>query len=199
MNGGLPDLAETLTRLSATAPSCQDVEIVRHHAGHPGGEARTAVRGGRPARRPVLNVMVTDPDVGRAHDTFAALASGPGRYGLRPCMEGISYTAGTRSRDGVPGAGRTGGGTDRGSLHIQRSGDDITDLRRVDPSSLGYLQLCDGPRTCRKACGPGPPAARPGGRRRRPGNWSRARAAAARREGDIPVADFAPQLPADLR
>lgn len=198
MHPGSPMLAETLTRLSGTGTVVQDVEIVVITPDtRPESLDGLFEVGGRLGAR-FLNVMVTDPDVGRAHDTFAALCERARPYGLRPCMEGISYTAVRDLETAYRVLEGTGGGLIVDPLHIQRSGDDITDLRRVDPSSLGYLQLCDGPRDVPESL-------------RVPGRLPRGQAAgddvrqlesrAGRLlpgEGDIPVADFAAALPADL-
>jgi sugar phosphate isomerase/epimerase len=198
MSIGSPMLTETLARMDATGMVVQDVEIVviTPDTRPENSDALFEVSARLGAR--FLNVMVTDPDVGRAHDTFAVLCERARPYGLRPCMEGISYTAvrdlatANRVLDG------TGGGLIVDPLHIQRSGDDIADLLRVEPSDLGYLQLCDGPREV--------PATMPVPERLPRGQSAGAdvrqlESRAGRLlpgEGDIPVADFAAALPADL-
>ncbi|HEY7274298.1 MAG TPA: TIM barrel protein [Actinoplanes sp.] len=198
MEIGSPMLAETLARMDDTGTVVQDVEIV---VITPDTRAETFDGlfevGARLGAR-FLNVMVTDTDVGRAHDTFAALCARARPYGLRPCMEGISYTAVRDLETAYQVLEGSGGGLIVDPLHIQRSGDDITDLRRVDPSALGYLQLCDGPRAV-------PESLRVPGRLPRgqsAGDDVRQLESRAGRllpgEGDIPVADFAAALPADL-
>ena len=198
MESGSPMLAETLAVLSGTGTVVQDVEIVVITPDTRAPDSDPLFEVGARLGARFLNVMVTDPDVGRAHDTFAALCERARPYGLRPCMEGISYTAvrdlGTAYRvlDG------TGGGLIVDPLHIQRSGDDIADLRRVDPAAFGYLQLCDGPREV-----PGTVPV-PGGLPRGQAAGSDVRQLESRAgrllpgEGDIPVVDFAAALPADL-
>jgi sugar phosphate isomerase/epimerase len=193
-----PMLTETLAALSGTGTVVQDVEIVviAPDTRAEGFDELFEV-GARLGAR-FLNVMVTDPDVGRAHDTFAALCERARPYRLRPCMEGISYTAVRDLETTYRVLEGTGGGLIVDPLHIQRSGDDITDLRRVDPSALGYLQLCDGPRDV-------PADLRVPGRLPRgqaAGDDVRQLESRAGRllpgEGDIPVADFVAALPADL-
>jgi sugar phosphate isomerase/epimerase len=198
MGIGSDMLAETLARLEGTGSVVQDVEIVVITPDTRAEAAEELLEIGARLGARFLNVMVTDPDVGRAHDTFAALCERARPYGLRPCMEGISYTA---VRD-LQTAYRVLEGTDGGlivdPLHIQRSGDDIADLRRVEPKALGYLQLCDGPRQV--PANVPVPARLPRGQSA--GTDVRQLESRAGRllpgEGEIPVVDFAAALPADL-
>lgn len=198
MGVGSPMLAATLERLGDTGMVVQDVEIIaitpetRPEAHEPLYEigARLGAR--------FFNVMVTDTDVHRAHDTFAAVCERARKYGLRPCMEGISYTAVKNLRTAFEVLDGTGGGLIVDPLHIQRSGDDIDDLRSVDRASLGYLQLCDGPRAV-----PTPvrvPRQLP--RRQMAGGDTRQLESRAGRllpgDGEIPVVEFTAALPADL-
>ena len=198
MRPGSPMLAETLAALSGTGTAVQDVEIVVITPDTQANGFDELFEVGARLGARFLNVMVTDPDVGHAHDTFAALCEQARPYGLRPCMEGISYTAVRDLETAFRVLDGTGGGLIVDPLHIQRSGDDIADLRRIDPSALGYLQLCDGPRNV-------PADLRvPGGlpRGQAAGDDVRQLESRAGRllpgEGDIPVADFAAALPADL-
>jgi sugar phosphate isomerase/epimerase len=191
-------LADTLARLSDTGVVVQDVEIVVIRPDTRAENSDELFEVGARLGARFLNVMVTDPDVGRAHDTFAALCERARPYGLRPCMEGISYTAVRDLETAYRVLDGTGGGLIVDPLHIQRSGDDIADLRRIQPSALGYLQLCDGPREV-------PASLRvPDGlpRGQSAGDDVRQLESRAGRllpgEGDIPVADFAAVLPADL-
>jgi sugar phosphate isomerase/epimerase len=198
MEVGSPMLAETLARMDATGTVVQDVEIVVITPDTRAESFDKLFEVGAQLGARFLNVMVTDPDVGRAHDTFAALCERALPFGLRPCMEGISYMAVRDLETAYRVLDGTGGGLIVDPLHIQRSGDDIADLRRIDPSALGYLQLCDGPRDV-------PASLRvPGGlpRGQAAGDDVRQLESRAGRllpgEGDIPVADFAAALPADL-
>jgi sugar phosphate isomerase/epimerase len=198
MAAGSPMLAETLERLAATGMVVQDVEIITIDPdtrvdGYEGLFEVGARLGAR-----FVNVMVTDPDVGRAHDTFAALCERALPYGLRPCMEGISYTAVRDLETAFAVLDGTGGGLIVDPLHIQRSGDDMADLRRVDPADLGYLQLCDGPKAVPaslnvprqlprgQSAGTSIPQLESRAARLLPG------------EGEIPVVEFTAALPSDL-
>jgi sugar phosphate isomerase/epimerase len=195
---GSPMLTATLDRLAGTGMIVQDVEIITVTPQTRADQYDALFEIGARLGARFFNVMVTDPDVDRAHDTFAALCERAQPYALRPCMEGISYTA---VRD-LATAHRVLAGTTGGlivdPLHIQRSGDDLTDLRQVDPAALGYLQLCDGPREVPASV----PLPRQLPRGQSAGANVRQLESRAGRllpgEGEIPVVDFVAALPADL-
>jgi sugar phosphate isomerase/epimerase len=195
---GSPMLAETLARLDATGTVVQDVEIVVITPDTPVADTDELFEVGARLGARFVNVMVTDPDIGRAHDTFAALCERARSYRLRPCMEGISYTAVRDLQTAFRVLDGTGGGLIVDPLHIQRSGDDIVDVRRVEPSAFGYLQLCDGPREVPVTM----PVPERLPRGQSAGDDVRQLESRAGRllpgEGEIPVADFAAALPADL-
>jgi sugar phosphate isomerase/epimerase len=198
MTAGSPMLTATLSRLAGTGMVVQDVEIITIAPDTQPEQYKGLFEVGARLGARFLNVMVTDPDIARAHDVFAALCEVALPYGLRPCMEGISYTAVRNLETAYAVLAGTGGGLIVDPLHIQRSGDDLADLRRVDRAALGYLQLCDGPLR--------PPADIPVPRRmprNQPlgGGMRQLEARAARLlpgEGEIPVVDFTAALPADL-
>lgn len=198
MSAGSPMLAATLARLAATGMVVQDVEIITITPETVAQRYDPLFEVGARLGARFFNVMVTDPDVARAHDTFAALCRRALPYGLRPCMEGISYTAVRDLATACTVLEGTGGGLIVDPLHLQRSGDDVTDLRRVDPAVLGYLQLCDGPREVPTAIPI--PDRMPRGQAV-DGNMRQLESRAGRLlpgEGEIPVAEFTAALPADL-
>ena len=198
MTAGSPMLAATLARLAATGLVVQDVEIINITPRIRVSRYDPLLEVGARLGARFFNVMVTDPDVRRAHDTFAAVCELALPYGLRPCMEGISYTAVRDLETAYAVLAGTRGGLIVDPLHIQRSGDDLTDLQRVAPSALGYLQLCDGP--LRAPAALPVPRTMPRGQSVQ-GNVRQLESRAARLlpgEGEIPVADFAAALPADL-
>jgi sugar phosphate isomerase/epimerase len=198
MAAGSPMLTETLERLAATGVVVQDVEIIVVTPDTRADEYEGLFEVGARLGARFFNVMVTDTDVGRAHDTFAALCGRALPYGLRPCMEGISYTAVRDLETAFTVLDGTGGGLIVDPLHIQRSGDDLIDLRRVKPADLGYLQLCDGPRTIPETLQI--PSQLPRGQSA-DGSIAQLESRAGRLlpgEGEIPVVEFTAALPADL-
>lgn len=198
MAAGSPMLAATLARLAEYGMVVQDVEIITITAETRAPTYDPLFEVGAQLGARFFNVMVTDEDVDRAHETFAALCQRALPYGLRPCMEGISYTAVRDLRTAYAVLAGTGGGLIVDPLHIQRSGDGLAELRQVDPDALGYLQLCDGPRQ-EPTHIPVPrqmPRGQPVG-----GSIRQLESRAARMlpgEGEIPVAEFTAALPPDL-
>ena len=195
---GSPMLAATLDRLASTGTVVQDVEIVPITADtRPADHEALFDTGARLGAR-FLNVMVVDPDVSRAHDTLAALCALALPYGLRPCLEGISYTAVKDLATAAALLDGTGGGMIVDPLHLQRSGDDPEDVRRLDRALLGYVQLCDGPRRTPDRI----PVPRQLPRNQPPGDDVRQLESRAARllpgEGEIPVVEMLAALPADL-
>jgi sugar phosphate isomerase/epimerase len=198
MTPGSPMLAETLARLADTGMTVQDVEIITITADTRADRYDSLFEAGAQLGARFFNVMVTDPDITRAHETFAAVCERARPYGLRACMEGMSYMSVRDLRTAGLVLAGTGGGLIVDPLHLQRAGDGVTELRAVDPATLGYLQLCDGPlRTPESLIAPRRmPRGQPVG-----DDVRRIEARAARLlpgEGEIPVAAFAAALPADL-
>lgn len=198
MSVGSPMLAETLKRLDDTGVFVQDVEIITITPETRADEHEQLFEIGSRLGARFFNVMVMDPDVHRAHDTFADLCRHALPFGLRPCMEGISYTAVRNLETAFEVLDGTGGGLIVDPLHIQRSGDDVVDLRRVEPTALGYLQLCDGPLEVPTDI-PRPTQMPRGQPLAASDKQLEARAARLLPgEGEIPVAEFVAALPADL-
>lgn len=93
-------------------------------------------------------VLVTgnDEDEARVCDNYAALCDLAANFGLRPMLEFITWrplreigqTASCLRRAGHPA-----GGMCIDALHLFRSGGTVADVGRVDPSLIGYMQLCD--------------------------------------------------------
>jgi len=193
-----PMLAATLDRLRDTGMVVQDVEIIAITPETRADQHEDLFEIGARLGARFFNVMVLDPDVHRAHDTFAGLCELAIPYGLRPSMEGISYTAVRDLRTAFEVLDGTGGGLIVDPLHIQRSGDDLIDLRRVDRAALSYLQLCDGPLVTPT----GIPVPRQMPRGQPVTNDSRQLESRSARllpgDGEIPVVEFVAALPADL-
>ncbi len=147
MGDGSPMLAETRRRLSDTGLVVQDLEIIRVTPQTEPARQRPLFEIGAALGARFFNVMVDDPDLVRAHDRFAALCEVAEPYGLRQCMEGISYMAVRDLETALGVLSGTSGGLIVDPLHLQRCDDDVDELRRVDPAVLAYIQLCDGPLT----------------------------------------------------
>jgi sugar phosphate isomerase/epimerase len=198
MTAGSAMLAATLSRLAETGTAVQDVEIITLGPGTRAERQDPLFEVGAELGARFFNVMVTDPDLRRAHDTFAALCERAAPYGLRPCLEGISYMAVRDVRTARSVLAGTGGGLIVDPLHLQRAGDGVADVRAVERAALGYLQLCDGP--LRTPTGIPRPRQMPRGQgvdddiRRLESRAGRLLPG----EGEMPLAEIAAALPPDL-
>ncbi len=143
---GSPMLGETLRRLDDTGVRVLDVEVVRLQPDTKREDyERTLEVGARLGAR-YITVNGDDPDIERAAETFAALAADATSYGLRPLIEAIPYTKVSNLDEAVYIAERSdGGGVLLDALHFRRFGGDIERLRALDPTMIGYVQICDGP------------------------------------------------------
>src|SRR5262245_21943557 len=94
------------------------------------------------------NVLVVgnDPDTARVTDNFAALAELAGRHQLKVGLEFIPYCQ-TSTVQGaqsiVKASGQPNAGVLVDALHLVRSGGGPDDVRRLEPHSILYGQICD--------------------------------------------------------
>jgi sugar phosphate isomerase/epimerase len=93
-----------------------------------------------------INAIGDDPDLQRLSDRFGRLVAMAAPYGLRAVIEFMAYKTVRTLDDALAiAAGSDGGGILLDALHIQRCGAEISQIARVDPRLLSYLQLCDAP------------------------------------------------------
>jgi len=146
MTVGSPMLDETIRRLDETGLRVLDVEVVRLLPGTAREDYEHTLEAGARLEARYVSVNSDDPDIERACDTFAALTAAARPYGLRPVIEPITYTQVSNLEEAVYVAERSGGGGILlDTLHFQRYGGELEELRSVDPQLLSYIQLCDGP------------------------------------------------------
>lgn len=94
------------------------------------------------------NVLVVgnDPDAVRVTDNFAALAELAGRYQLKLGLEFIPYchTSTLQQAHSVVKVSRQpNAGVLVDALHLIRSGGSASDLRKIEPTTILYGQICD--------------------------------------------------------
>jgi sugar phosphate isomerase/epimerase len=145
MAPGSPMFRETLTRLEDRGLEVYDVEIVRLTPDTRPADATRLLESGAGLGARFVNVFGDDPDLERAHDTLAELVEIAAPFGLRPLVEGTSYTGIQRIQDVATVSTGTGGGVIIDPLHLHRTGGTAQDVRELDHSLLGYYQLCDAP------------------------------------------------------
>jgi sugar phosphate isomerase/epimerase len=142
---GSPMFRETLSRLEDRGLEVCDVEIIRLTPETRPADATPLLEAGAGLGARFVNVFGDDPDLDRAHDTLAELVEIAEPFGLRPMVEGTSYTGIQRIQDVATVSSGTGGGVIIDPLHLHRTGGTPQDVRELDRSLLGYYQLCDAP------------------------------------------------------
>ena len=145
MAPGSPMFRETLTRLDDRGLEVCDIEIIRLTPDTRPADATPLLESGAGLGAQFLNVFGDDPDLARAHDTLAELVEIAQPFGIRPLVEGTSYTGIQRIQDVAKVSTGTGGGVIIDPLHLHRTGGTPQDVRELDRSLLGYYQLCDAP------------------------------------------------------
>ena len=146
MIAGSPMLEETVRRLNDTGIRVLAVEVVRIGPDTRREDYERALESGARLGARYVAVNGDDPDIERASETFAALTAAARPFGLRPLIEPILYTQVSNLEEAVYIAERSGGGGILlDTLHFQRYGGRLEQLRSVDPQLLSYVQLCDAP------------------------------------------------------
>ncbi|WP_329576397.1 MULTISPECIES: sugar phosphate isomerase/epimerase family protein [unclassified Streptomyces] len=144
---GAPMTAETVRRCSATGVSVLDVEAFTLDGARGPVDWKPALEAGAELGARILNVIGGDPDLSRLRDTLAELAADASGFGIRPCLEPISY----QCVDTVAKAARLAEGTGAGImldvLHFVRVGGTVADLEALPAGVVEVIQLCDGPAT----------------------------------------------------
>jgi len=193
-------LAETMRRCGGTGLFVLDVEAIplgpaSDLAGCEAVLETAAVLGAR-----YLNVICDDPDTGRFADRLAELVRLARPYRVQPVIEFTAWRPIRTLASAVAIArGSDGAGLLLDTLHIQRCGVTAAELAAVDPTLLGYLQLCDAP--ARPPHGIGVPAQMPRGQQAGAGDDAVLEARTMRLppgEGELPLAELLGVLPDGL-
>jgi sugar phosphate isomerase/epimerase len=91
-------------------------------------------------------VTGNDDDEARVCDNYAALCDLAAGFRMRPMLEFITWRPLReigQTTSWLRRAGRSSGGMCIDALHLFRSGGTVADVARIDPSQIGYVQLCD--------------------------------------------------------
>jgi sugar phosphate isomerase/epimerase len=97
---------------------------------------------------PVVNTIVMEQDRSRALDQFAIYAAMAAKRGMIACLEymPMMWPANIDEAVGlVHDSGAANGRVLLDAMHFFRSGSTLPDLARIDPSIIGYAQVCDVP------------------------------------------------------
>jgi sugar phosphate isomerase/epimerase len=146
MTAGSPMLEETVRRLDYSGIRVLAVEVVRIDPDTRREDYVREMESGAKLRARYVTVNSYDPDIERASETFAALTADTRPYGLRPLIEPIVYTRVSNLDEARYIAERSGGGGILlDTLHFQRYGGRLEQLRSLDSQLQSYVQLCDAP------------------------------------------------------
>ena len=92
----------------------------------------------------ILNVVGTDSNLDRFRDNLGVLVQDAQNFGIRPSMEPISYQALSSFETARKIAAETGAGIMVDTLHVFRSGTQLSVLAELPPNVVTVIQLCDG-------------------------------------------------------
>jgi sugar phosphate isomerase/epimerase len=92
-----------------------------------------------------INTMSMDPDMGRTLDQFSVLAQMADVRGVTMMIEFVPIFTIKNLPDALAAVRKLGGSTRImvDTMHLVRSGGSVADLAALDPSLIGYIQLCD--------------------------------------------------------
>jgi sugar phosphate isomerase/epimerase len=99
---------------------------------------------------PRINVVSLDPDLGRTFDQLALLAEMAARVGIETLVEFVPIFPVSDLATALAAVRHVARPECRimfDTMHFGRSSARISDLAAVDPQLIGYVQLCDAPRT----------------------------------------------------
>lgn len=134
---------------------------------------------------PMVNAVVMEGDAPRAFDQFARYAAMAAERGMDACLEFLPIMWPINLAEATAFVAESGAPNARvliDAMHFFRSGSTFADLAKIDPASIGYLQICDVPM----------PATNPDyGMEARDNRLAPG-------EGDLPLAELIRALPANL-
>jgi sugar phosphate isomerase/epimerase len=145
---GSPMLRETLARLDATGLYVNEVDVLPIRPGTTAAEAEPALDVAALLGARYVISFIEDDDLSRVGDVLSALSGPAAAHGLRILIEPMSYkqvSSYAQARRLLELAPGTGIVVD--PLQFIRSGNTLDDVRALDPATVPFLQLCDGPLT----------------------------------------------------
>jgi sugar phosphate isomerase/epimerase len=148
LSPGAPMLHETLRRLDDTGLFVNEVDVLPIRPGTRVADVEPTLELAALLGARYLIAFVEDPDLTRVGDLLAALGGPAAAHGVRVLVEPMSYKelrSFAQARELLAVAPATGIVVD--PLQLVRCGDTLDGVRALDPASVPFLQLCDGPLT----------------------------------------------------
>jgi sugar phosphate isomerase/epimerase len=145
MQPGSPMSKETITRLADTGLHVRDIEFLSLDENADADYWLPALEAGAALGASSVSVVGADSDLGRLADTLARLTADAHRFGIVPTLEPISYQVIRSIHDAARLARNAGAAVLVDSLHVQRFGGSIDEVRALEPELVPILQICDAP------------------------------------------------------
>jgi sugar phosphate isomerase/epimerase len=145
MEPGSPLSRETVARLRHTGLEVRDIEFLPLGPGTGRDDWMPALEAGAALGARTFSVVGVDEDRSRLTDTLARLVADGAPYGIRPTLEPISYQPVSRVGEAAGIARAAGSAVLLDSLHVQRGGSGMDEVRALEPELVPVVQLCDGP------------------------------------------------------
>jgi sugar phosphate isomerase/epimerase len=145
MEPGSPLSRETVARLRDTGLEVRDIEFLPLGPDTGRDDWMPALEAGAALGARTFSVVGVDEDRGRLTDTLARLVADGAPYGIHPTLEPISYQPVSRVAEAAGIARAAGSAVLLDSLHIQRGGSPMDEVRALEPDLVPLVQLCDGP------------------------------------------------------
>ena len=143
-------LRETLAALKSTGIQVLDVEAFTLNDSTETADLDPAFAVAAELGAKIVQVVVEDPNIGRAQNRFAQMCLLAERYKMIVALEFMkwrSLKSLAEARDFISGAGMSNGTLCIDSLHLSRCGDNPDSIAALPSGSIGYVQLCDAPAT----------------------------------------------------
>ena len=145
MEPGSPLSRETVARMRDTGLEVRDIEFLPLGPDTGRDDWMPALEAGAALGARTFSVVGVDEDRGRLTDTLAGLVADGAPYGIRPTLEPISYQPVSRVTEAAGIARTAGSAVLLDSLHIQRGGSTMDEVRALESGLVPLVQLCDGP------------------------------------------------------
>jgi sugar phosphate isomerase/epimerase len=145
MEPGSPLSRETVARMRDTGLEVRDIEFLPLGPDTGRDDWMPALEAGAALGARTFSVVGVDEDRGRLTDTLARLVADGAPYGIRPTLEPISYQPVSRVTEAAGIARTAGSAVLLDSLHIQRGGSTMDEVRALESGLVPLVQLCDGP------------------------------------------------------
>jgi sugar phosphate isomerase/epimerase len=141
-----PLLSATKSALAETGLSVNDIELVQITPEIDIAGLESFIAAGAALGAKYVLSAPYDPDRSRLTERFSALADLAGQYGLSVVLEFFPWTDTANLAAAlaiVTASGRNNAGILVDTLHFDRSNGSLDELRRVSPSLLPFVHVCD--------------------------------------------------------